>query len=131
MTSNIDPNLYATKNGAPPRIPLVVTFASGTFTVKNSAGATINTATTAKGIHAASLAILRQQGPYDNSAWVDFYMPLNNGGSYVESFMIEFGLTASTQYYNADGNTGGGGGGGGPSLDFSQATNSQYLGITL
>lgn len=106
MTTNINPNLSATKNGAPPRIPLTVTFASGTFTVKKSGGTTLLTSATSKGLHSAALAAYREQGPYDNSAWVDFYMPLNNGGSYVEPYMIEFGLVVSTQYYNADGTTG-------------------------
>jgi hypothetical protein len=37
-----------------------------------------------------------------NGTWVDFLMPLNNGGTVTKSVMIEHGLKASTQYYSGD-----------------------------
>lgn len=101
MTTNIDPNISATKNGAPPRILVNVTFATGTFTAKNVAGTTLATNATQKGLVDKVLAALRAAGPYSNGAWVDFHMPLNTG-SYIESVMIEQGMKLSTQYYSGD-----------------------------
>jgi hypothetical protein len=101
LTTNISPNLYATKNGATPRITLTVTFAAGTFTVKRGA-TTITTATSAKGLHEAAHAVLRAAGPYDPSTWVDYIMPLNGGGTRTESRLITDGMHLSTSKYDGD-----------------------------
>lgn len=49
-----------------------------------------------------SCAALRALGPYDNSAWVEFLMPLVGGGVVLQSFPITHGIKASTQYYSGD-----------------------------
>lgn len=101
MPSNINPNLSASRNSAPVRIALTVTFATGKFTVKKGATTLINAVTYLHGgklVPDDALAALRALGPYDTGALVDFTMPLSGGGSRIETYPITHGMKHGATY---------------------------------
>lgn len=89
MTSNV--NLNTTKNGAPPRVTLTVTI-NGTNDHMVKLGATTIIASVKGEPFAAACQYLRSQS-HDDSAYVDFIMPLAGGGSHTVSLPISYGLT--------------------------------------
>jgi hypothetical protein len=102
--SPISPNLYASTHQSPPRIPVMVTVsAQDTWTVRDATGAIlVNAVKDTSGPFDATCDAIRASGPYDPSAWVDFYMPLNNGGTVTQSYQINWGIEAAGRYYTGD-----------------------------